>query len=202
MSLAFPNNRSHEKLAMTPEEALEVLARNRGDALVLTTMGAVGIWPKLSDTPLDFAYMPSAMGQGPALGLGLALALPNRRVIAVCGDGSLIMNLGCLITIASYPAQLYLVVMDNGMYEVTGGQPIVGSRQIDFARIAEGAGIRRVYHFRDRNSWETHAASCLEPPGPVFIWLEVIGRPGQKTPQPPRPMPEQIRRLQSALGIR
>ena len=61
---------------MSQREALEVLAAHRGDQLVLTTMSSVGIWPSLSDTPLDFAYIPSAMGQGPSLGLGLALARP------------------------------------------------------------------------------------------------------------------------------
>lgn len=188
-------------MAMTAEEALAVLAKHRHDAIVITTMGAVGIWPRLSDTPLDFAYMPSAMGQGPALGLGLALAQPQRRVIVICGDGSLLMNLGCLVTIANYPAELYLVIMDNGMYEVTGGQPIVGSRHIDFARIAQGAGIPRVYHFTRLEDWQAGAASCLEPPGPVVIWLEVEGQLGQKTPQPPRSMGEQIQRLQQALGL-
>lgn len=185
---------------MTAEEALIVLAKHRTDAIVITTMGAVGIWPKLSDTPLDFAYMPSAMGQGPALGLGLALAQPQRRVIVICGDGSLLMNLGCLVTIANYPANLYLVIMDNGMYEVTGGQPIVGARRIDFVKLAQGAGIRRVYHFDNPHDWEHHAQECLESPGPVLIWLEVEGRLGQKTPQPPHPMSEQIRRLQQALS--
>ena len=167
---------------MTAEEALSVLAKHRDNAIVVTTMGAVGIWPRLSDSPLDFAYMPSAMGQGPALGLGLALAQPQHRVIVICGDGSLLMNLGCLVTIANYPAELYLVVMDNGMYEVTGGQPIVGARRIDFARIAQGAGIRRVYHFADVSPWQEQARQCLEPPGPVFIWLEIEGRRGQRTP--------------------
>ncbi|MCS7014697.1 MAG: thiamine pyrophosphate-dependent enzyme [Gemmatales bacterium] len=186
---------------MTAEQALAVLAQHRGNAMVITTMGAVGIWPRLSDTPLDFAYMPSAMGEGPALALGLALAQPQRRVIAICGDGSLLMNLGCLVTIANYPAELYLVILDNGLYEVTGGQPIVGSRRIHFGLLAQGAGIRRTYHFTDLQSWEQSAGLCLEPPGPVVIWLEIEGRLGQKTPSPPRSMRDQIERLHRALAI-
>lgn len=185
---------------MTPEQALSILAKHRGQAIVITTMGAVGIWPSLSDGPLDFAYMPSAMGQGPALGLGLALAQPQRHVIVICGDGSLLMNLGCLVTIANYPANLYLVILDNGMYEVTGGQPVVGARRTDFAKLAQGAGIQRVYHFDNPESWESQAAKCLQPPGPVVIWLEVAGRLGQKTPQPPHSMSLQIERLQQALA--
>src|SRR5271166_5933365 len=104
---------------MTARQALEVLARHRGRRIVVTTMTAVGLWPELSDTPFDFAYLPSAMGQAPALGLGLALAQPQRGVIVVNGDGSMLMNLGCLATLAQQPAELFLLIFDNGLYEVT-----------------------------------------------------------------------------------
>jgi len=88
---------------MTLQEALEVLAAYRGERVVVTTMASVGVWPALSDSPLDFAYMPSAMGQGPGLALGLALAQPGRGVIVVNGDGSMLMNLGSLATLANHP---------------------------------------------------------------------------------------------------
>ncbi len=78
---------------MTQREALEILAAQRGDPVVISTMGSSGIWPTLSDTPLDFAYIPSSMGQGIALGLGLAIAQPTKQVIVLMGDGSLLMNL-------------------------------------------------------------------------------------------------------------
>jgi thiamine pyrophosphate-dependent acetolactate synthase large subunit-like protein len=185
---------------MTLDEALHVLAQHRGERIVITTMASVGVWPGLSDTPLDFAYMPSAMSQGPALGLGLALAHPERGVIVVNGDGSMLMNLGCLITLASHPAPLFLILMDNQMYEVTGGQPTAGAGQIDFAGLARSAGIQRVYQFEQLGDWQARAAEALTGPGPVFIWLRIEGRKGQKTPRPPRPMPEQIARLQAALS--
>ena len=109
---------------MSPRNALEVLAAHRGERIVVTTMSAAGVWPSLSDTPLDFTYIPSAMGQAPALGLGLALAQDRRGVIVVTGDGSVLMNLGCLVTLADYPANLFLIIVDNGVYEVTGSQPV------------------------------------------------------------------------------
>src|SRR5437899_7280583 len=112
---------------MTHREALEILAQHRGQRIVIPTMASIAIWPQLSDTPLDFAYMPSAMGQGPSLGLGLALAQPERGVIVVNGDGSMLMNLGSLATLAQQPAPLYLLIMDNELYEVTGGQPTAGA---------------------------------------------------------------------------
>ena len=187
-------------MVMSQEQALRVVARDRGDRVVITAMSAVEIWPRLSDSPLDFAYIPSTMGQGPALGLGLSLADPDRGVIVVNGDGCMLMNLGCLVTIASHPANLFLLVMDNGIYEVTGGQKTAGSGQVDYAGIARSCGISRSYSFGDYAAWEQGAGEALSGQGPVFIHLKVEARFGQKTPKPPLPMKEQIARLRQALG--
>lgn len=189
-------------MAMTQRQALEVLAGHRGDKVVVTTMTAVGIWPELSDTALDFAYMPSAMGHGPGLALGLALACPGRGVIVVNGDGSMLMSLGSLVTLAAHPADVYLVVMDNALYEVTGGQRTAGSGRADFAGLARAAGIQRICAFDSLSAWQHGAADALTGPGPVVIHLHVEGRLGQKTPRPPRPMAEQIQRLQQGLGVK
>jgi sulfopyruvate decarboxylase subunit beta len=189
-------------MAMTQQEALAVLAQHRGDKIVITTMTAVGVWPALSDTPLDFAYMPSAMGHGPGLALGLALACPGRGVIVVNGDGSMLMSLGSLVTLAAHPANVYLVVMDNSLYEVTGGQATAGAGRADFAALARAAGIRRVYSLTALADWERGAAAALSGPGPVLIHLPVEGRLGQKTPRPPRPMAEQIARLREGLAVK
>src|SRR5216683_3627332 len=134
-------------MPMTHLEALEVVAEHRGDRIVVTTMGSVGLWPALSDGPLDFAYLPSSMGQGPGLALGLALAQPERGVIVINGDGCTLMNLGALVTIANQPANLYLLIIDNGLYEVTGGQLHAGAGHTDFAGLARAAGVGRVYAF-------------------------------------------------------
>ncbi len=192
---------------MSQRAALEVLAQNRGRSVVLTTMSSVALWHELSDTPLDFFFVPSAMGQAPTLGLGLALAStqqgsePERGVIVVNGDGCMLMNLGCLVTLAAYPAPLYLLIMDNGLYEVTGGQATPGSRRTDFAGLARAAGIPRVYTFTDLESWQASAAEALSGPGPVVIWMQVEGRMGQPSPRAPRPMAEQIMRLRQGLEV-
>jgi thiamine pyrophosphate-dependent acetolactate synthase large subunit-like protein len=186
---------------MSQRAALEVLAAQRGERIVLTTMSSAGIWPQLSDTPLDFAYIPSSMGQGPALGLGLALAQPQRGVVVVNGDGCTLMNLGCLVTLAAQPANLWLLILDNGLYEVTGGQPTAGAGRADFAMLAHGAGISRVYAFDNLDAWRGGAAEALSGAGPVVVWLKVEGRFGQQTPKAPRPMAEQIERLRRALGV-
>jgi sulfopyruvate decarboxylase subunit beta len=185
---------------MTHREALEILAQHRGQRIVIPTMASIAIWPQLSDTPLDFAYMPSAMGQGPTLGLGLALAQPERGVIVLNGDGSMLMNLGSLVTLANHPANIYVIVMDNGIYEVTGGQPTAGAGHTDFAAMARAAGIKRVYTFATAQQWRTGAAEALSAAGPVVIVLQIEGKLGQKTPAPPRPMAEQIARLKQVLA--
>ena len=186
---------------MSHREALEVLAALRGRHVVVTTMTAVGVWPLLSDTPLDFAYIPSAMGQAPALGLGLALAQPDRGVVVVNGDGCMLMSLGSLVTLAHQPADVFLLIMDNGLYEVTGGQATAGTGHADFAGMARAAGIQRVYTFDTLDTWRAGAAEALSGAGPVVVWLKVEGRLGQKTPKAPRPMAEQIARLREALGV-
>ena len=188
-------------MSMSQREALLVLAANRGERVVITTMSSVGIWPEFSDTPFDFAYIPSAMGHGPDLGLGLALAQPARGVIVINGDGCTLMNLGCLVTVANHPANLFLVILDNGLYEVTGGQITAGTGHTDFAGLSRAAGIKRVYSFDSVGGWRDGAAEALSGAGPVVVWLKVEGRLGQKTPSAPRPMAEQIRRLQTALGV-
>jgi thiamine pyrophosphate-dependent acetolactate synthase large subunit-like protein len=141
------------------------------------------------------------MGQGPGLALGLCLARPGLGVVVVTGDGSMLMNLGSLVTLAHNPADVYLLVLDNGLYEVTGGQATAGAGHADFAALARASGISRVYACDSLDSWKTMAPQALSGPGPVVVWLKVQGRLGQKTPAAPRPMAEQIRRLRQALGV-
>ncbi|MEI7683602.1 MAG: thiamine pyrophosphate-dependent enzyme [Planctomycetota bacterium] len=185
---------------MTHRQALEVLAERRGDKAVIATMTSAGIWPDLTDTPLDFPFLPSAMGQAPAFGLGIALG-QKRGVIVINGDGCTLMNLGCLVTIAAHSADLFLVIMDNGLYEVTGGQATAAGARTDFAAIAAGCGIPRTYSFAELDDWAAHAETALAGPGPVVIVLKVEARLGQKTPKPRRPMSEQWERLRKGLAL-
>jgi thiamine pyrophosphate-dependent acetolactate synthase large subunit-like protein len=162
-------------------------------------MGSVALWPQMSDSPRDFHYLPSSMGQGVPLGLGLCLAKPGLPVAVLVGDGGLLMNLGCLVTAAQFVLPLRILLIDNGLYEVTGGQPVPNARRTDFAALARGAGIGRVYTAGSRGEWETVAAEALAGPEPSFAWLKVQGTRGQSTPSAPRPMSEQIARLRDAI---
>jgi len=184
----------------THREALEVVAANQADRVVVTTMGSVRLWPSTSDSERDFHYLPSSMGQGVPLGLGLCLAKPGLGVIVLTGDGGLLMNLGSLVTAAQHAVPLAVVLIDNGLYEVTGGQDVAGARRTDFAAIARGAGFANVANFETVDAWRNGAAAALASPAPSFSWLSIAGERGQSTPSAPRPMSEQIARLRRAIA--
>ena len=114
---------------MPPKDALRGAFTRReaqGD-VVITTMATARDWMTMPQQPLDVVFVPSAMGHATSLGLGIALAQPERRVIVCNGDGSMLMNLGSLVSIAGAGAtNLVVLVFDNGVYEVTGAQPTPG----------------------------------------------------------------------------
>jgi thiamine pyrophosphate-dependent acetolactate synthase large subunit-like protein len=166
---------------MTRDEALLSLAQLRGDAVVVTTMATVRPWAKVSNSPLDFASADSAMGHAADFALGLALAQPQRRVICLNGDGSMLMSLGTLVTVvASGATNLALFVFENGTYEITGNQPIPGAGRVDLAGMARSAGIARVHHFEEHAAYEATLPSILEGSGPV--WVTVRVERGTETP--------------------
>jgi sulfopyruvate decarboxylase subunit beta len=155
--------------------ALETLRDARGARVVITSMGAAREWPRLSQHPLDFHYIPSTMGGAIPLALGLALAQPNREIIVTSGDGSLQMNLGSLITVsASRATNLTIVLLNNAVYEVTGGQATAAAQaNIDFAQLAIDSGLRSVRTFDCLADWQSAAVTSLALPGPRFIELRV-----------------------------
>ena len=107
-------------------ESLKAISELRTDEIVVATMSAINDWIKLSSSPLDF-YVAGAMGYASSVGLGLSLAQPKRKVIILDGDGSLLMNLGTLVTIAAVqPDNLIHFVLENQLYEVPGGIPLPG----------------------------------------------------------------------------
>jgi thiamine pyrophosphate-dependent acetolactate synthase large subunit-like protein len=163
--------------AMPLRAALEVLRDVRREEVVLTVMGPAREWAAISQHPLDFCHIPSCMGHTSAIGLGLALAQPRRQVIVLSGDGSLLMNLGNLVTIAGAHDQqslgnFTLVVCDNGVYEVTGRQRTPG-RQIDFAALARATGFEHARLFDDLTGWRGAVRDVLASPGPRFVHLRV-----------------------------
>ena len=181
-------------------KCLEKLAAMRRDEVVITTMSVAAPWAKLSDGPLDFASVESAMGHAADFGYGLAMAQPQRRVIVLNGDGSMLMCLGTLVTIAQRPLENFtLVITENGTYEVTGNQPVPGAGIADYEAIARGAGIERVCTIDNDHDFDENLSSHFEAKGPlVFIWK--IARATEPVPRPALPIRTRASRLRQALA--
>ncbi len=139
---------------MRRADALEIIAQESGDSLIICNIGDPSReLHAIRDSPNQF-YMLGSMGMASSIGLGLALARPDRRVLAIDGDGAVLMNLGTFATIADQcPANYVLVIIDNGVYGSTGGQPTCTSRHADLASIARGAGICEVGTASDREGF-------------------------------------------------
>ncbi len=165
---------------LTKEQLLEPLSVLRKDAVVVTTMGMVRPWARYSTSELDFASADSAMGHAADLALGIALARPQRKVICLNGDGSMLMSLGTLVTVAQSAAPNFILfVIENSTYEITGNQPVPGAGFVDYAAIARGAGFRRTFTFDDPQSYAEQLAAVLESQGPTLVVVRV--EPGNES---------------------
>lgn len=159
---------------LTKHQLLEPLSRLRAEAAIVTTMGVARPWGKYSSSELDFASADSAMGHAADLALGIALAQPQRKVICLNGDGSMLMTLGTLVTITSSGAKnLILFVVQNGTYEITGNQPIPACGKLDFCAFARGAGFGRIYYFDDPEEYARSLPEVLSGEGPVFATVVI-----------------------------
>jgi phosphonopyruvate decarboxylase len=175
---------------MRREDVLRrIQAAVRADDVLVATTGFTGRELYALDDRPSQLYMVGSMGCAAPLGLGLALARPDRRVVVIDGDGALLMRMGACATIgAEAPPNLVHVLLDNGMHESTGGQPTVSPR-VDFLALAAACGYGSV-------SSELE----LDGVGPRFIHVPITpGHPADL----PRPMirpPEVARRLRAFLG--
>ena len=115
-------------------------------------------------------YMLGSMGLAAPIALGVAIAQPQRQGFALEGDGSLLMQLGALGTIAAVrPKNLAIVVWDNGAYQITGSQPTLTASTVDLVAIAKGAGLARSSWAKDEAHFEALVDLALRGDGPVFI---------------------------------
>jgi sulfopyruvate decarboxylase subunit beta len=186
---------------MSAKDAIVAVHGARGqEDIVVTTMSPARDWMTLPQQPLDLVLVPSAMGHATSIGLGLALAQPERRVIVCNGDGSMLMNLGSLVSIAAARAtNLVVLVFDNGVYEVTGAQPIPSPGAIDFVAIARGSGFASVFEFSNIDAWRGDIERVLKAQGPVLALLHVEPMLGIPGPRSPGPAAERARRFSDSL---
>ncbi len=151
---------------------LNVLKAHITDEIVISSYSTATDWIAINDRPLNY-FFHGAMGLCSSHGLGLALARPERRVVVLDGDGSLLMNLGTLVTIgAAAPSNLIHFVNQNRTYEANGGHPIPNT-EVDFTTMARAAGIERCYEISDLSDFEARLPGLLVEPGPVFVTMHI-----------------------------
>jgi phosphonopyruvate decarboxylase len=166
---------------MKRDEMLKAFARRRKDEIVVAVYMAAQEITHIAPSDLNYTFT-GAMGQGSSHALGLALGRPDKKVVVFDGDGSLLMNLGSLVTIAHQAPKNYVhCVCENGCYETNGSVPIPLAGTIRFADLAKSAGYRKVYEIGDLAEWERELPNILSGEGPIFVTLKV--EPGEAYPE-------------------
>ena len=128
--------------------------------------------------PQNF-YMLASMGLTIPIGLGVAIAQPQRHVVALEGDGSLLMQLGCLSTVAMLkPKNFTMVLWDNGIYQITGSQPTPAAGHADFVAIARGLGLPNSNWAADEEDFDRLFATALKSGVPSLIAVRIDNKPG------------------------
>ncbi len=157
------------------QKAVPVLIGNHEDFLIVSGLaGTSKDMASLTGDGVNLFTMAGAMGASTAMGLGLALAQPDRRVLVITGDGELLMNVGTLATIAVLnPPNLSIVCVDNGHYGETGYQKSHTSRGVDLERMAIGAGIKMACTIEREDQLGDGARMLRETNGTSFVLLRV-----------------------------
>ena len=167
--------------------------------------------PGLGSTTYDLAaagdddrnfYLWGAMGGAAMIGLGLALAQPDKRVAVITGDGEMLMGMGALATIGiQKPGNLAIVVFDNGVYGETGMQPSHTQSGVDLVGVARGCGFATCLEVTDEAGLRDLAARLKTLREPLFARVLI------EASEPPRVLPERAgtvlkQRFRAALGVK
>ena len=191
-------------------EALDVLKafqEHRGDAIVTTSGTAGRHWSEVSTNERRDVSLGGVMGGTTPSALGLALGLPDEKVVLFDSEGALLMNLGVLATIAGkMPRNFFHFLLDNECYATTGGQPVPNAQEIDYAGMAKSAGYRSAHSFDDLEDFVTNVGSIMEEEGPVFISVKIVPEVqnlpiSMRVRTRSRSSMETIKTLQEELGI-
>ena len=190
------------------DAAVKLLDSKRGDAVIIATMNAnnvhFGLPSLTTNERLDFPVS-GAMGKASSVGLGLALAQPERKVMVLDGDGSLLMNLGAMVTVSDKaPRNLCHVLFDNGVYAVTGGQPVPGAGRADWEALGKAAGYAATFSFDNLEDLTNGIDEVMAATGPVFVHLtikpEIENTPVQFRQRANRTIHTAIRELPESLS--
>ena len=190
-----------------PVDVFKAFQEHRGDAIVSAAGTAGRHWMDVSTNEKRDISLGGAMGQTTSAAFGLALGLPDEKVVLFDAEGSLLMNLGAIASIAGKkPANFYHFLLDNECYATTGGQPVPNSQEIDYAMMAKGAGYTAAYNFDDLEEFSTSVGEIMQQEGPVFVAIkiepEVQNLPiGLRERRPTRGRAQTINELREELGI-
>jgi len=190
-------------MSMQRKDPTEALAALRGDAITITTEQCIKSWrdivPGAIEDPTHIDIV-GAMGSASSIGLGIALAQPNKKVIVMDGDGSLLMQLGSLVTIAgAAPENFYHFVFENGVYATSGGQPLPAEGRLDFEAMARGAGFAHAERFDSATAFKAALPGLLERRGPVFVTLQIEPEIGVPSGTRSAMMGEQMQRVRQSF---
>ncbi len=172
---SFDNAKVMNRFALTQR----LVAKLKREEAVVGGIGNTNfdLW-SAGQRPQNF-YMLGSMGLAIPIALGVAIAQPQRHVVALEGDGSLLMQLGCLATVAALgPKNLTMVIMDNGLYQITGSQPTPAAGIADFVAIARGAGLAKAAWADDEEDFDRLIDAALVEGGPTLIAARIDDKPG------------------------
>ena len=188
-------------------DVFRVFQEHRGNAIVIPTGTSGRHWRDYSTNENRDLNMGGAMGQTTSAALGLALGLPDEKVVLFDSEGALLMNLGILATISGkQPKNFCHFLLDNECYATTGGQPVPNAQDINYAGVAKEAGYAAAYSFEDLEEFATNVEQIMKETGPVFVAIKVVpeieNEPiGMRERRPTRSRAESIIGLQSELGV-
>ena len=156
------------------KKVFEAFQEHRGDAIVSAQGTSGKHWSDITTNLNRDISLGGAMGQSTSAIFGLALGLPDQKVVHFDTEGALLMNLGVLASVAGkQPENFVHFLLDNGCYATTGGQPVPNSEAIDYAVIAEGSGYAATYSFDDLEELSTSLGEIMNEKGPVFVAIKV-----------------------------
>jgi sulfopyruvate decarboxylase subunit beta len=182
-------------------EAIDILAELRGDALTIITMQPVAAWRAVGQNNSRNLELLGSMGSASAIALGLAIGFPDEQIFVLDGDGSLVMQLGTLISIGTVqPPNLYHFVFENGVYETSGKQPVPGVATASLSDIALASGYRAAFCVDSLDNARAVISEAINTEGPVFISLKISGQGTITTDSKELPrssFPQQVQTLRS-----
>ena len=195
-----PTRRDQAKVMSRAELTRRLVARLDHEEAVIGGIGFANfeLWGA-GQRPQNF-YMLGSMGLAVPIALGVALAQPSRRVVALEGDGSILMQLGALATVAGLaPKNLIVVIQDNGAYQITGGQPTAAS-VADLVAVARASGLAQSAWAADEGDFEEMVARALREDGPWVIGTRIDNaKPEATTERDPARIRDQFMR---GLGVK